>query len=58
MATRSETIDSSGGRQPGSVLGRSAATGRYVLKPASKTGAISLRDAKTAVAHLSNGKKK
>lgn len=31
------------------ALGRSAATGGFVLKPASKPGKLSLRDAKTAV---------
>lgn len=39
------------------VLGRSAATGRFVLKPASKTGAISLKQARIAVANVQNQKK-
>jgi hypothetical protein len=34
------------------VLGRSAATGQVVLRPASKQGAVSLRMAKAAVARL------
>jgi hypothetical protein len=45
-------------RNDGAVLGRSAATGQFVLKPASKMGAISLRQAKTAVASVQNSKKK
>jgi hypothetical protein len=39
------------------VLGRSAATGHLVLKPASKSGAVSLKDARAAVASVLNGKK-
>jgi hypothetical protein len=31
------------------VLGRSAATGTFILKPASKGGAVSMRAANTAV---------
>jgi hypothetical protein len=33
----------------GGVLGRSAATGGWVLKPASKPGGLSMRKAKAAV---------
>lgn len=41
----------------GIVLGRSAATGQYVLKPASKNGSVSLSEARSAVSGLKNGKK-
>jgi hypothetical protein len=40
------------------VLGRSAATGQVVLRPASKQGAISLQQAKWAVAHVRAAKQK
>jgi hypothetical protein len=38
------------------VLGRSAATGRYVLAPASKSGAITLKKAKSAVTSVRQDK--
>jgi hypothetical protein len=41
----------------GRILGRSPATGRFVLKPASKRGTISLRAAMTAVKNVGNGHK-
>lgn len=40
------------------VLGRSAATGRFVLKPATKAGSVTQREAKTAVKSLSGSRKK
>ena len=40
------------------VVGRSAATGRFVLKPASKRGSISIKEANTAVRSVSSEKKK
>jgi hypothetical protein len=40
------------------VLGRSAATGHYVLRPASKPGAISIAAARAAVKSIYNDKKK
>ena len=59
MATKSS--DSATPKRDGrdaKVLGRSAATGRYVLKPASKGGSTSYQDVKTAVKSVSGGKKK
>jgi hypothetical protein len=38
MATRIEPASSKPAKHGSSVLGRSAATGRYVLVPASKSG--------------------
>ena len=55
MSTRADPV-SKAAKQPSSVLGRSAATGRYVLAPASKLGSISLKQARTAVESLRNGK--
>ena len=43
-------MSSKGAKGRADVLGRSPATGRLVLKPASKDGAISLKDARMAVA--------
>jgi hypothetical protein len=39
------------------IVGRSAATGRYVLMPASKEGAISLEEARAAVRAVNSRKK-
>jgi hypothetical protein len=50
MATRSsESLKGKSASSAGKVLGRSAVTGRFVLKPASKPGKLSMREAKTAV---------
>jgi len=50
MATRSpESPKGKSASGAGKVLGRSAITGRFVLKPASKPGKLSMREAKTAV---------
>jgi hypothetical protein len=45
------------GKKDSKVLGRSAATGRFVLRPASKPGSISVREAQTAASNVA-GKKK
>ncbi len=52
MAVRAENMSGKATRSRADVLGRSPATGRLVLKPASKDGAVSLKDAKMAVAML------
>ena len=57
MTTRSQATNSKPTKRGVTVLGRSAATGRLVLMPASKVGAISLKDAKAAVASVRNGQK-
>lgn len=49
MSMRAHSTASKSGKSEGAVLGRSAATGRKVLKPASKTGSISTRAAAAAV---------
>jgi hypothetical protein len=50
MATRSsESPKGKSASSAGKVLGRSAIAGRFVLKPASKPGRVSMREAKTAV---------
>jgi len=50
MATRSsESLKGKSAHGAGKVLGRSASTGRFVLRPASKEGKVSMREAKTAV---------
>ena len=59
MATRSsDTTARKSDRQESKVLGRSAATGRNVLKPATKGGSISIREANTAVKTVSGSNKK
>jgi hypothetical protein len=50
MTTRAENITGKVAKRRADVLGRSPATGRLVLKPASKDDAISLKDARMAVA--------
>ena len=57
MAIRTETATTKSSKHGAAVLGRSAATSRYVLAPASKSGSVTLKKAKTAVASLRNGKK-
>lgn len=57
MSTRTQTMPSKATKSSGSVLGRSEATGRFVLKPASKPGIVSLRDAKAAVSTVRGSKK-
>lgn len=50
MATKSSVSSKrKGGNGAGKVLGRSAVTGGLILKPASKAGMLSMRDARTAV---------
>jgi hypothetical protein len=59
MATRSsDSAARRSDRQDSKVLGRSAATGRFVLKPATKGGSISIREANTAVKTVSGSNKK
>ena len=57
MTTRTEAATTKSSKHGATVLGRSAATGRFVLAPASKSGSVTLKKAKTAVASLRNGKK-
>ena len=57
MATRTESATTKSSKHGATVLGRSAATGRFVLAPASKSGSVTLKKAKTAVASLRDGKK-
>jgi hypothetical protein len=58
MAAKIASTSTKVSRAAGTVLGRSAATGRFVLKPASKSGMISLEKAKAAVTDVQNSKKK
>ena len=58
MTAKMASMSAKTPRNGDAVLGRSAATGRLVLKPASKVGAISLRQAKAAVTSLQDSKKK
>ena len=57
MATRTDSATTKSPKHGATVLGRSAATCRFVLAPASKSGSVTLKKAKTAVASLRNGKK-
>ncbi|MEN2789479.1 hypothetical protein ABC974_07580 [Sphingomonas oligophenolica] len=57
MATQSESIASRSAKSAPVIMGRSAATGAFVLKPASKSGAISNKDARNAI-RIVTGKKK
>lgn len=58
MATRaSESTTHPAKPRTSEVLGRSAATGGYILKPKSKTGSISLRQASAAVKTVLSKKK-
>lgn len=58
MATRSDTLSSKPSKQGNAVLGRSAATGRLVMTPASKRGSISVKEATAAAKSVSGSKKK
>lgn len=44
-------------RYGATVLGRSAATGRLVLSPASKSGSVTLKMVRAAIENLRNGHK-
>lgn len=57
MATRSDSISHKPGKHSSAVLGRSAATGRYVMMPASKAGSVSVEKAKAAVKNVNSSKK-
>lgn len=50
-------VNSEPSKHAARVLGRSAATGQFVLRPASKTGSISIAAARAAVKSLNNKKK-
>ena len=54
MATRAHdaSTQKKGNKTKSKVLGRSAATGKFVLRPASKGGKLSMRAANTAVKHI------
>lgn len=54
MASRSDPTQRNAGKQ-GMVLGRSAATGRLVLAPASKRGLVSVEEARRAARAVSAG---
>ena len=56
--THSESTSHKNGKHGSEKLGRSAATGRFVLKPASKPGSISLEQASTAVKSVNSQKNK
>jgi hypothetical protein len=58
MATKSARPASNDGRLPSKVLGRSAATGGFVMKPVAKGASVSLRDIKRAVAAVTSGARK
>jgi hypothetical protein len=58
MASRSDLASSKQGKHGTSVLGRSAATGRFVMAPASKRGSISVDKAKAAAKSVAGDKKK
>jgi hypothetical protein len=49
---------SKSGKQGSAVLGRSAATGRFVMTPASKRGSISIEKAKEAAKSVTGREKK
>lgn len=59
MATKSARPASQARRLPSKVLGRSAATGGFVMRPVAKGASVSLRDIKRAIAAVtSDGSKK
>jgi len=59
MASKSnKSVSEKDGNYRPNVIGRSTATGRFVLKPASKHGSISIKEANTAVRIVSSAKKK
>jgi len=58
MATRSDTASNKAGKHESTVLGRSAATGRFVMTPASKRGSISIQEAKAAAKSVTGKPKK
>jgi hypothetical protein len=57
MATRTESAITKSSKPGATVLGRSAATGRFIFAPASKSGSVTLKKAKAAVASLREGPK-
>lgn len=57
VARSSESTNGKEGKHDARVLGRSAATGRFILRPASKVGSITIKEANTAVKSVSHKKK-
>jgi hypothetical protein len=57
MATKSARPASHQGRLPSKVLGRSAATGRLVMRPVAKGASVSLREIRRAIAAVNDTKK-
>jgi hypothetical protein len=57
MASKSSDSPSRKTTRSAQALGRSAATGMFVLKPASKGGSVSLSDVRKAVRTIRAGKK-
>jgi hypothetical protein len=58
MATKSsESLRRKSGKSGAQVLGRSAATGKFVLSPASKRSTVSVRDVTKAVESLRSKRK-
>lgn len=58
MATRSDMVSTKPGKHGSAVLGRSAATGRLVMTPASRRGLISVKEAKAAAKSVSGSRSK
>ena len=58
MATRGDTGATKYGKRDAAVLGRSAATGRFVLRPISKRASVSVAAARSAAKRVSGQKKK
>ena len=58
MTTRTKSAVTKSSKLGVAVLGRSAATGCYVLAPAAKSGSVTLQKAKAAVASVRRGKGK
>lgn len=58
MATKSsDSVQRKTGKSGARVLGRSAATGRYVLSPASKGASVSVKEVTAAVENLRSKQK-
>jgi hypothetical protein len=56
MTTSTRTLQKTDERSK-AVLGRSPVTGQFVMRPASKVGTVTLRDAKIAVSKVRNDRK-
>jgi hypothetical protein len=58
MATKpTQSSSGKGAKHASKFMGRSAVTGQFVLRPASKAGTISLKEASSAVKSISRKKK-